>query len=65
MAQAGEIFFQDVHKDAKRHFDQFIHLGGEECFEQVEAHLESQNYSSTSIEDATDKLFYRGSQFIY
>ena len=55
--QAGEIFYPDAHRDAKRHYDQFIFLGTDECFEQIEAHLESEGYGFSAIEDATDRLF--------
>ena len=60
MKKAGQLFIKDVHSDARQHYDQFISLGKPECFEQVEAHLESEGYSRFEIDSATERLFGYG-----
>jgi len=54
---AGSIFVHNLMEDASNLYFRWKHLGRNECFDQVEAHLESQGYRRREIEYATDQLF--------
>ena len=57
MTQAGEIFYRDVHAAAAELYATWKHLG-DEALEQVDAHLESANYTTSQRDDAIDRIFY-------
>ena len=58
MAQAGEMFYRDVHADADELYATWKHLADDDCLEQVDAHLESANYTASQREDAIERIFF-------